>query len=269
MTPELLNAFYDYRRERADELYEIARLLESAGVTTDATPIRNAATQCQAKPRIAGPKQPDAGATYWGYEISDQRVEIETQRHCRPRNAVMENVTAFLSVTVHEYVPPDLESVRKSYSLLRRLDTDFYFDAYHEIDGTRQPLRAAWHVDTHLHTSTASASAHPRFHFQVGGERFDEYDELIRGVFVPETPRLPCAPMDAPLALDFILAHYCGSIWDVLCGVEARYVRLRQTPMQRYWAPYFRTLSDSITDLDHDPTGGAAKVLNPSVCSVT
>lgn len=177
----------------------------------------------------------------------------------------MADVSGLLSVTVQEYVPRSIDHVGNSYEHIRRLDTDFHFDVHHVVDGQKLPLRAAWHVDTHLHTATPSDSVHPRFHFQVGGERLDDIDELIRGVFVPETPRMPCAPMDALLAIDFIVSHYCGSIWSMLRDLVPAYTQLRQAPMRRYWVPYYRTLSDGLAGLDGTPDGGAARLLSPSV----
>ena len=267
MTPALRKVLDTHRQRRAEELYEIAELLERDGLTTDAGPLRTAATQCLSDFRTAGPKQPDAGDRYWGYEIEGLQIRLETQRHCRPRQSVMKDASGFLSVTVQEYLPPDSEAVGSSYSLLRRLDTDFYFDAHQVVDGAELPLRAAWHVDTHLHTATPSDSVHPRFHFQVGGERLDHLDADIRGIFVPETPRMPCPPMDGLLAVDFVLAHYCGSDWAMLREVEPRYARLRHAPIQRYWDPYFQIISEGIARLDTDPAAGPASFLIPSIFS--
>jgi hypothetical protein len=106
---------------------------------------------------------------------------------------------------------------------------------------------------------------HPRFHFQVGGERLDAIDADIRGVFMPETPRLACAPLDAILAVDFVLAHYCGERWSLLRDLEPSYGRLRKNPMQRYWSPYFRTLAEGIDNLDTVPGGGDACTLIPNI----
>jgi hypothetical protein len=177
----------------------------------------------------------------------------------------MGEATGILSVTLQEYVPDDEHSVGQSYALLRQIVTDFYVDVFHMVDGVQHPLRAAWHVDTHLYTTTPSHAVHPRFHFQVGGERLDEIDESIRGIFMPETPRVPCAPLDAILALDFVLAQYCGADWTSLRDREPRYGRVRKKPMQRYWSPYFRTLADGIDNLDTIPGGGGACTLIPNI----
>lgn len=267
LTPSLRAAFDRHRKDRADELFEIAALLYEAGLTPDADPVLQAASQCRSAVRTVSAGQPDAGRSYWGYEIADLRVNLEDQRHLRPRSTVMTGVSGLLSVKVQEYVPNEEADVGNSYRLLRYLETDFYLDAYHMVSGIQLPLRSAWHIDTHLHIATQSHNVHPRFHFQVGGERLDEIDTTIRGVFLPETPRMPCAPLDAILAVDFVLAHYCGSMWRDLRDLEPRYTRVRKNPMQRYWAPYYRTLADGIDALDSVPSGGQAYLLIPNIFS--
>ncbi|CAN7478622.1 hypothetical protein [Caulobacter sp. LjRoot300] len=265
MTPELREALDAHRHARAGELFDIAGLLEDHSFTADAGPVREAAQQCLGGIRTVRGDLPDVGRTYWGYEISDLKIALEPQRHCRPRGATMESVTGSLTVRVEEYVPPDQASVGAAFTHLRRLDTDFSFDASLVVDGDAHTVRSAWHLDTHLFMDTVSHAVHPRFHFQVGGERLDDLDHLIRGVFMPETPRMPVAPLDGILAIDFVLAHYCGGAWGVLRDMDASYKHLRKAPMQRYWAPYFRTLCDGIDALDTVPHGGDANPLIPNI----
>ena len=66
----------------------------------------------------------------------------------------MEQCSALLSVVFQEYVPEDEEGVGKSYELLRQTSVDFQLDAYHQIEGVKHNLRAAWHIDTHLYVGT-------------------------------------------------------------------------------------------------------------------
>jgi hypothetical protein len=265
MTPQLLQRLNAHRDERANELFDLAAHLETHRFTVDAGPVRDAANQCRGSFRVARGDVPDAGRKYWGYEISELRIQLAAQRHCRPRAAKMEGVSGSLTVTVQEYVPDTEAQIGESFTLLRRLDTDFMFDAELMVDGEPHVVRAAWHLDTHLHTEVRSHAAHPRFHFQVGGERLDDLDHAIRGVFVPEAPRLPCAPLDGVLAVDFVLSHYCGLDWAALRDLDAGYNFLRKRPMQRYWQPYYRTISDGLAALDEVPHGGEANLLVPSI----
>ena len=265
MTPQLRQRFDAYRDERANELFDLADRIETHGFTIDAGPVREAANQCRGARRVAGRDAPDAGCEYWGYEVTGLRIRLEPQRHCRPRAATMDGVSGTLTVAVQEYLPNTEAEVGASFSLLRRLDTEFMFDAHLVVNGEQHVVRAAWHLDTHLHTATRSHAVHPRFHFQVGGEHLDDLDHLIRGVFVPETPRLPCAPLDGVLAVDFVLSHYCGLDWEALRDLDAGYKFLCKRPMQRYWQPYYQAISEGIAALDDAPQGGAANVLVPNI----
>jgi hypothetical protein len=265
MTPALKKAFEHNCNERAQELFDIAAILNDLGLAPDTGPITQAASQCRSPVRTAQAGQPDTGRQYWGFEIAELRINLENQRHLRPRSAVMDGAIGILSVIVEEYVPEDEGAVGNSYSLLRQAYVDFHVDVFHTVDNVECMLRAAWHIDTHLHGTTRTHGVHPRFHFQVGGEHLEDIDANIRGVLMPETPRMPCAPLDAILAIDFVLAHYCGDQWALLKDLVPSYLRLRKTPMQRYWSPYFRTLAEGIDNLDAIPNGGTACVLIPNI----
>lgn len=265
MTPALRKAFDEHRNDRAQELYEIASILVDSGITPDSEPILEAARQCRLAPKPVPVGEGNPGRQYWGFDLVDLRVNVDDQRHLRPRSAIMKGCSGLLSVRVQEYVPDDLAAIGRSYELLREAYVDFHLDAFQEIAGERHDLRAAWHMDTHLYPDTNSHGVHPRFHFQFGGERFETVDPHIRGVLLPEVPRLPCAPLDAILAVDFVLSHYCGDQWELLRDYSPSYLRLRKMPMQRYWSPYFKVLAAGIDNLDSIPSGGDACSLIPSI----
>lgn len=265
MTPAIRGPFEEHRKARQDELFELADLLENNGLTGDAGPLRNAATACKGGIRTAPPNAPDAGREYWGYQIDELHLQLEEQRHCRPRKASADRLTAVLSVTVQEYVPANLSEVGNSYGLLRDVAADFRCDALIDAEDEVHELRSAWHIDTHLHLGTPSAGIHPRFHFQVGGEGMDEFDDRIRGVFLPEAPRMACAPIDGILAVDFVLSHYCGAMWEDLRLMEARYGRLRAPAMHRYWGPYFRLIAGALDGVEPIAINSDAGYLLPNL----
>lgn len=250
MNPDLRERFEEHRKVRQEELFELADLLESNGLTQDPGPLQLAAAGCKGKLRTAPPGMPDAGRQYWGYQIDRLHLRLEEQRHCRPRRASADRLTAVLSVTVQEYVPTIADEQSDSYGLLRNVTADFQCDALIDIDSEVHELRSAWHIDTHLYLGTQSAGVHPRFHFQVGGEGMEDFDDRIRGVFLPEAPRMACAPVDGILAVDFVLSHYCGAMWEDLRLMEARYGRLRAPAMNRYWGPYYRLIAGALDGVE-------------------
>ena len=259
MTAGLRRVFEEHRVERAQELVDMANILDQLALTPNSGPIRTAASQCQGGIRKDGERE------FWGFEIADLQINLEDQRHVRPRSAVMDGCRGVLSAKVEEYVPDHQDQVGHSFELLREASVDFHLDAYHEIGGDMLLLRAAWHLDTHGYSNPSDHGVHPRFHFQVGGARLADIDPEIRGVLMPEAPRLPCAPLDGILAIDFVLAHYCGKRWSEFRDVLPGYLRLRKSPLQRYWLPYFRTIAESIGNLDDNPDGGAACFLLPNI----
>jgi hypothetical protein len=261
VTPALRERLDEHRYQRQSELYDLASLLETYDLTPDPGPIRDAAGQCLAAPRTARGDVPDAGKVYWGYSIDGLKLRLEPQRHCRPRAATADALVGVLSVQVQEYLPDEPEHIGTSFDHLRRLDTSFYCDAEVLVDDVSHRLRSAWHVDTHLHAHTASASIHPRFHFQVGGNELDEVDAAMRGVMLTETPRPAVAPLDGVLAIDFVLSNYCGVRWDELRTMDARYGRIRGPAMARYWGPYFQLIADALTGADPVPISGRAGLL--------
>ncbi len=73
-----------------------------------------------------------------------------------------------------------------------------------------------------------------------------EIDNAIRGTLLLEAPRPALAPLDGILAIDFVLSHYHGTIWEDLRLMDPRYARLRAPSMRRYWGPYFRLLANAL-----------------------
>lgn len=249
MIPELRTHLGKHQAAVATELQEMAALLNAEGLAADLGPLYNAAAECRRPPRPAPAGSPGEGRLVWGYEVTDLRLNIEPQKHWRPRAAKLENATGCLTVRVEEYAPETLDDVGRGLALVRTLQTDFVLDAILDVDGEPHCIRSAWHVDTHAYPMTPGQSAHPRFHFQHGGKQFETIDETIRGVFLPEAPRMPCAPLDGPLAIDFILSHYCGKAWERLRYQGRDYGELRWAPMTRYWKPYFQQITSTLDEL--------------------
>lgn len=268
MTPELRRRFDEHRELRQSELYELAALLDKHRLTPDPGPLQQAASLCFSPPKTArGKNVPDPGREYWGYRIDGLRLHLEPQEHCRPRAADVKNLIGVLSVDVQEYVPETADTVGSSFAHLRVLEASFRCDADAIFDDDIHSLRSTWHVDTHLHAGTPSASVHPRFHFQVGGEELDGVDAVIRGALMLEAPRPAVAPLDGVLAIDFVLSHYCGGVWDKLRTLETSYDRIRAPSMARYWSPYFRLIADALESEDQVAHDSAAGLLIPNLAT--
>ncbi len=265
MTPAFRQRLNEHRLIRQSELFDLAVLLDTYELTPDPGPLRDAGGQCMAEPRTTHPDAPDPGRTYWGYRIENLQLRLGEQRHCRPRTAQVDGLVGVLSVNVEEYLPATPDEVGQSFGHIRRLDARFWCEADAVLGTETHRLRAAWHVDTHVHADTRSSAIHPRFHFQIGGEDLDSIDDRIRGALMPEAPRPATAPLDGILAVDFVLSHYRGVTWDDLRLMDDRYGRLRAPSMTRYWAPYYRTIAEALHGEDAVAHGSPAGYLLPNL----
>lgn len=102
----------------------------------------------------------------------------------------------------------------------------------------------AWHFDRHIGDGDAPPTeAHPLFHFQHGGHAMKPYADFLGSSLLLPTPRLAFPPMDATLAIDFVLSNFSGTSWNGLRD-EAVYCRLLRDAQLRYWRPYVLRLAE-------------------------
>jgi hypothetical protein len=257
-------AFRSYRTERKEELSELAEILYGADVCTDTGPLNSCIAACLAPPKQTDPDPNGKQMAWWGYELTDLRLVLPPQRHLRPRRAQTDGLAANLCVTVEEYVPRSPHEVGLSFTLARRVSVDFYFDSVVQLQsGEVHDLRTAWHLDTHVHPE--GRDIHPRFHFQFGGNRLDSIDDAIRAILIPEAPRIAMVPMDAIIAVDFVLSHYFGALWRKLRDTEPRYRRLLRAATCRYWSEYFAQVAAFINDPENSGANHPATLLLPNL----
>lgn len=227
------------RKTRAEELRTLAEVLVSANLVSDASPIYSAASMAAGPMRQTAADAPDPGRPFWGYAIEDLALTLDGQWKGVPKNSAFDS--SLLTITVHEYVPNDVADVHAGYGNLRLADVDFSMKGMCEYPQSEiAEIHCAWHLDTHLYEEPV-ATAHPKHHFQFGGNKIEAVAENIRGLWIPDTPRVMTFPLDGILAIDFVLSHYAGSGWTQL-HEDARYVELRRAAAQRYWKPVAASL---------------------------
>lgn len=99
----------------------------------------------------------------------------------------------------------------------------------------------AWHFDRHIEGGNQT-EAHPLFHFQHGGHALSLHSGLLGNSLVIPAPRLAFPPMDAILAIDFVLSNFAGDCWRNLRNNPV-YLRLLEEAQRAFWTPYFTTLA--------------------------
>lgn len=144
-----------------------------------------------------------------------------------------------LSMEVNENLQNDEETIEGTY-MMQLL-----------ISGRKngKVYMCSWHLD--LDPGTDRRYLHPRYHLTYGGKKMR--DEIKKNIdyfgqsLLMATPRIPIAPMDGILAIDFVLNHFykAEKIGSVLNNTKYREaVKASQT---RIWEPYYRSLYEHFT----------------------
>jgi hypothetical protein len=217
-----------FRRERANELQQFAQLLLESQVVSehdDLYPLYNAAQMC----RNSTPKGPD----YYGYDLNRLLFQIETPRHTLPRN-VGDSLVLELSVTLKGICEVETDDPFKY-----ELSVDIEISA---SNSSPRKYLCAWHLDRHIMGEEDSEphEVHPLYHFQYGGKNMYHIDNL-GNVLLLDPPRLAHPPMDAILAIDFVLSNFAGAVWNKLRD-DSVYRNIVADAQKRFWLPYFKSI---------------------------
>ena len=112
-----------------------------------------------------------------------------------------------------------------------------------EISSPEKGYICAWHFDRHIGKDGDNVTeAHPLYHFQHGGKALAGLDDIFGMSLMLPAPRLPFPPMDAILAIDFVLSNFSGDAWNRLRN-DTAYLRLLRSAQLRFWKPYMVRLA--------------------------
>ncbi|SHL86841.1 hypothetical protein SAMN02746009_03518 [Hymenobacter psychrotolerans DSM 18569] len=231
----------------ANDLRRLAMILVENELVKDAEPLTTAASACQMEP----------SSTTWEYDFtgltfnSISLVGSKQIRHTHPQT--VEEV----EVQLHVLIKGHCVQVDNLHDPLKELVVELEIKGY---DSNAAEHFSAWHLDRQIESDDPNQvdhAIHPIYHFQYGGERVWNKNTPDYGLqLLLETPRFPHPPMDAILAVDFVLSNYYGDIWNELRKDEA-YRDIIATAQHIYWRPY------SLATASH--WGGALAYTTPYV----
>jgi hypothetical protein len=132
-----------------------------------------------------------------------------------------------------------------------------------EVDGCRlnpktgdiDDLYSCWHLDMHTEKDGDGVPkySHPMYHFAFGGNKMEGMGDGFFGnsVILP-SPRFMYPPMDAVLAIDFILQNYYerDSLKELLD--DPIYLEILSNSQNRLWKPFFTSLYSNWENLGHN-----------------
>jgi hypothetical protein len=245
----------EYRKLRAEELRRLAQILYEEGLVRDVGPLQSAAGMCAVS--CVRDK-----VEYWEYDLIDLRfydTDEDSLRHVRPEGVV--EIWLELAVTLRGFCLEE-NSLEDPF---KHLNVDILTKGK---ESSGKELTCSWHLDKHKRDKgdKPSALAHPEYHFQHGGRKVWALNDYGLNLLL-ETPRLPHPPMDAILAVDFVLSNYVGKKWAILHSENSAYRDLVKSAQDRCWTPYAlstATICKLITE--HSPWN--AKLLWPQLIFV-
>jgi hypothetical protein len=223
------------RRDRAAELELLGRILAEFGIC-DLSPLYRAAAQCRA----------GVNADRWGYSVANLILRLpHGLRGIRPK----------LATDIHHILDVVVEGTCEAEDYAGDPFCALAVDIVARGALGKQSLVCSWHLDRHLLTvapeegeakgtgehPTESSETHPLYHFQFGGRAMtgmiDTGSASLGDVLLLEPPRLVHPPLDAVLAVDFILGNFYPADRQRL-WTDGRYVGLVNAAQLRCWKPY-------------------------------
>lgn len=220
----------EFCNERGSELLDLGRLLFRHKVILDQGPLGDAAKECR---RWAGDKEGRWRYNLDGLKFSSKLNSTQLLEGARPVNATApELFTIELTVSLSGQCRME-DDLCDPFD---KLAADFFVEGLTD-DGER--VCSAWHLDRHIHNEgdNEPVAVHPIYHFHYGGRRIEDLPHYGNLLMI-EAPRVNHPPLDAILAIDFILSNYCGETWKKIRNEESRYGEIIKSAQNRCWRPY-------------------------------
>lgn len=213
------------RKKKAAELRYLQNFLTRLRSVRGSTTFSNAALECERR-------LPQGRDECWGYSFGGLVFEPEPMKHTLPNTAQNIRIELNGSIVGHCQDAPDP---------LDALSVQLIVRASEFVDGKQKPLLFAWHFDRHI-GQVAPGVVHPRYHFQHAGKVVREAGDLNWGnaIFL-EAPRIMHPPMDAILAVDFVLSNFLPNTRARLIG-DGNYRKLLHHAQTSLWRPYVSAL---------------------------
>lgn len=225
----------EIRDDLSEELLTLAEILEDNFPGFNGGSLKDAANECMDPTKHGG--------SSWGYSVDWlQFFGYEPSNDLRPEIAQLSDL----------YLEIDLKIAGKCSEIENGTEDPLHeleFDLLVWGENEENDILSAWHLDRHISNEDDEMYAdHPQYHFQFGGSKMWREVQDYGGMLVPEPPRIASPPMDAILAVNFVLANYFEAQWHGLVDLEEgeeEYRELVADAQNRLWRPYSRALSSA------------------------
>lgn len=218
----------EFKEKLANELRGIGEVLLKFSLIRDVSPLLSAASMCTRSRSLERPE--------WSYSCSNLNFRLnadylKSYKRTIPGNLWEVGIELSVDACGACIDQPDTPMPIDPFTLL---------EVNCVIEGKLKNSAAyyfAWHLDRNQGGDKDSKHfAHPCYHFQLGGRHMPNevgYGRLL----LLEPPRIAHPPLDAILAIDFVLTNYFPDTWHELRQDE-KYTRIIKQAQHRVWYPY-------------------------------
>lgn len=218
-----------FREKRASELRLIAQLLDKhIGGSLVTAPIIQAAKQLEDSTFIPAQKDGTRDHNYWGYEIEDFVLPVETIKHIRPKGIKEVSINLNMKVLAHY----------NEWTTLSDPLADLNFNVV--IRGVNS--YTGFHIDRH-DMKLAASEPHPIYHLHFVVNPLDSEDFDYGSVLHLDTPRIMHYPMDFILGIGFLTSNFYPTAFEFLLD-DGTFTSLYKEYQERIWKPVAQTIAN-------------------------
>lgn len=220
-----------FREKRGSELRMIAKVLtKTIGGGLNTSPILQAAKQLEDVNFIPTLKNGTRDQNYWGYDIEDFVIPVQTIRHIRPQGIKEVSITLTMKVIAHY----------NEWSTLSDPLAELNFNVVIRGVG-KESSYSGFHIDRH-DMSSSSTEPHPIYHLQYLVNPLDSDDFNYGSVLHLDTPRIMHYPMDFILGVGFLTSNFYPTAFEVLLD-DGIFTGLYREYQERIWKPFAHTMA--------------------------
>lgn len=222
-----------FRQSRSDELKVLAKVLESVfSSNINTSPVIMAAESIINDTPVLkdGSSNPD----YWGYEIKDLIIPVDTIRHMRPKGIDQRKVELQLNMR--------LIANYKEWENLNDPLIDLNFNVVVRGIGEKGSHYMSFHIDKH-DMATITDEPHPVYHLQFASNPFDSDDFDYGDTLILDTPRIIHYPVDLILGIGFLTINFFPLAFESIMD-DGYFSGLYKRYQERILKPYFHTIAN-------------------------
>ncbi|MFC4263022.1 hypothetical protein ACFOWM_09045 [Ferruginibacter yonginensis] len=228
----------DSKQLIAADLETLALLLNTYGIGKNINVVYDASANCKN----------DSTDDFYKYSLEELNFDISSMSHTIPTEAIL------LTVSISLHIEGRYIDKASLFNPLNNLQVDIICrGSKNEIND----LVSAWHLDRHEAINQGGIEEgenkffHPMYHLTFGGKNMWAFgmDNFGSSLIYP-SPRLVHLPLDAALAIDFVIRNFIPLEERFGLMNDNEYKRIISNSQLRIWRPFLQGMLEHWNYLD-------------------